>query len=188
MSYFPLFLNFTDKKILLIGAGKIAYDKLTHLLDFTRNITILSKTFDKNINHLIKTNNLVSIKKEYRLNDIQNYDIIIVAINDMILQKKIYKESKHYECLCNCVDFLECCDFIFPSYIKKDNLIIAISTSGTSPAFAKHLKIYLKKIIPDSVIFFLKDMKNLRKSLPKGKKRMHFLNKKAQNYIKKWRN
>ncbi len=188
MSYFPLFLNFNHKKVLLIGAGKIAYEKLVHLLDFTKDITIIAKTFNKDIEKLIKINHLEYIQKEYSNNDIEPYDIIIVAIDDIILQKSIYIDSMKYKCLCNCVDLLECCDFIFPSYIKKDNLIIAISTSGTSPAFAKHLKQYLNNIIPNSVVAFLKEMKNLRKTLPKGKERMYFLNKKAQNYIKKWDN
>ena len=186
MAYFPLFLNLDDKKILLIGAGKIAHDKLMHLLDFTKNITIIAKTFHEDIVKLININHLKYIQKEYQEDDIKPFDILIVAIDDVFLQKNIYKESKKYKCLCNCVDFLECCDFIFPSYIKKDNLIIAISTAGTSPAFSKHLKIYLEKIIPNSVISFLKEMKILRKSLPKGKERMLFLNQKAKNFIKKW--
>jgi len=68
--------------------------------------------------------------------------------------------------LCNCVDSVEYCDFIFPSYIKKDDLTIAISTSGSSPALAKHLKIYLKNLIPEE--------------------RMKFFDKKAKNFINSW--
>ena len=76
--------------------------------------------------------------------------------------------------------------FIFPSYIKKDDLTIAVSTSGSSPAIAKYLRIYLEKIIPNSIGDFLKKMKEYRKTMPKGKKRMKFLDEKAKEYIKTW--
>jgi len=112
--------------------------------------------------------------------------VVIVAVDDIPLQAEIFQESKEYNCLCNSVDSVDYCDFIFPSYIKKDDLTIAISTSGASPAMAKHLKLYLKEMIPDSISDFLKEMKQLRRTIPKGKERMKMLDEKAQNYIKSW--
>ena len=35
MSYFPAFLKFDDKKILIVGGGNIALEKLEHLLNFS---------------------------------------------------------------------------------------------------------------------------------------------------------
>jgi precorrin-2 dehydrogenase/sirohydrochlorin ferrochelatase len=43
-------------------------------------------------------------------------------------------------------------------------------------------------LIPDGISEFLKEMKNLRKTLPKGKQRMKMLDLKAKNYIDKWSN
>ena len=84
------------------------------------------------------------------------------------------------------MDSVDYCDFIFPSYIKKDDLTIAVSTSGASPAMAKHLRRYLERVIPDGIGDFLREMKSLRKTLPKGKERMKMLDEKAENYIKNW--
>ncbi len=84
------------------------------------------------------------------------------------------------------MDSVDYCDFIFPSYVKKDDLTIAISTSGASPAMAKHLRMYLQNLIPEGISDFLKEMKDLRKTLPKGKDRMKMLDKKAEDYIKQW--
>lgn len=187
MSYFPAFIKLKDKKVLIIGGGTIAYEKLMHLLEFTSDITLLSKEYSKDISNLIAVTSLNYIQKEYMHTDIKGFDIIIAAIDDISLQKKIYIESRSYNCLCNCVDLPNCCDFIFPAYLKKGDLTVAISTSGTSPAFAKQLRIYLEKIIPNSVSGFLKSMKEYRDTLPKGEERMQFLDKKAKEYISKWR-
>ena len=53
---------------------------------------------------------------------------------------------------------------------------------------AKHLRIYLQNLIPTGISEFLVEMKNLRKTLPKGKERMKMLDKKAQDYINSWSN
>jgi len=186
MAHFPAFINFDDKKVLIIGGGLIAYEKVYHLLDFTKNITIISNELTQDIKELIDNNNLKCILKLYEKGDISGFDIIVVAVDDLNLQAKIYEESREYKCLCNCVDLQECCDFFFPAYIKKDDLIVAISTSGSSPAMAKQLRIFLSKIIPNSIGEFLKEMKELRKTMPKGKERMKFLDKKVQGYINSW--
>ena len=186
MAYFPAFINFDNKKILIIGGGYIAYEKLDHLLDFTKNITVISKELSEDMMKLIQENSLKHTIKPYEKGDISGYDIIIAAVDDFDLQESIYKESRNYQCLCNCVDLQQYCDFIFPSYIKRDDLTIAVSTSGASPAMAKHLRIFLSKIIPESIGDFLKEMKGLRKTMPKGKERMKFLDEKAQEYIKSW--
>lgn len=187
MSYFPAFIRFDNKKILIIGGGNIAFEKLEHLLDFTNNITLISLNFNEKIKNLINKNSLSFIQKNYLEGDIRDFDIVIAAIDNLDLQEQIYFETRKYNCLCNCVDLKEYCDFIFPAYIKKGDLIIAISTSGSSPAVAKQLKIWLNNLIPNSINDFLLEMKEYRKTIPKGMDRMKFLEEKAKDYISSWR-
>jgi len=186
MSYFPAFLQLKNKKILIVGGGAIAYEKLEHLLDFTKDIVIIAQDFSDDMLHRITQENLKYEQRIYRSGDIAEFAIVVVAVDDIPLQAEIFKESKHYNCLCNAVDSTAYCDFIFPSYIKKGDLTVAVSTSGTSPAMAKYLRIFLQKMIPESIVAFLQEMKNLRKTLPKGKERMKMLDEKAKKYIESW--
>ncbi len=186
MAYFPAFIKLDNKKILIVGGGYIAYEKLDHLLDFTKDIYVIASEFSDEMMKRIKKENLGFEKRAYAKGDIKEYTVVIVAIDNIPLQSDIFQESKEYNCLCNSVDSVDYCDFIFPSYIKKDDLTIAVSTSGASPAMAKHLKLYLKELIPDSISEFLQEMKSLRKTIPKGKERMKMLDKKAEDYIKSW--
>ncbi|MFK5881298.1 MAG: bifunctional precorrin-2 dehydrogenase/sirohydrochlorin ferrochelatase [Sulfurospirillum sp.] len=183
MAYFPAFIKLDDEKILIVGGGNIAYEKLLHLLDFTKKITIVAKVISEDMMMLIKKNDLDFRENIYKNGDIESFKIVIIAVDDISLQKEIYIESKKYNCLCNAVDSVDYCDFIFPSYVKKDDLTIAISTSGASPALAKYLRIYLSRLIPNGISDFLKEMKALRSSLPKGKKRMKILDEKAKKFF-----
>ncbi|QKJ21880.1 precorrin-2 dehydrogenase/sirohydrochlorin ferrochelatase family protein [Poseidonibacter lekithochrous] len=183
MSYFPAFINFENKKILIVGAGKIAFSKLTHLLEFSSNIAVLSNDFNTEIENTIKENNLEALKKNYQSSDLDGYDIVIAALDNIEIQKLIYEDSRKQNCLCNCVDLPKLCDFIFPAYIKKGDLTIAISTNGNSPAVSKQLRIYLEKLIPNSITNFLEEMKEYRNTMPKGIERMKFLEQKAKSYF-----
>lgn len=185
MSYFPAFLKLENKKILIVGGGNIAYQKLERLLDFTDDIFVVAPEISHQMQILIGKKELNYKKRVYQTGDIKEFAIVIVAVDNLEIQAEIFHESKQYNCLCNSVDSVDYCDFIFPSYIKNGDLTLAISTSGASPAMAKHLKLYLKNIIPESISLFLKEMKDLRRTLPKGKERMKMLDEKARNYIKK---
>ncbi len=186
MSYFPAFIKLDNKKVLLVGGGNIALEKLEKLLDFTKDISLISLDYSEQILELIKKENLLFEQRAYRVGDIKESAIVIVAVDDLGLQKEIFDESKEYKCLCNSVDSVEYCDFIFPSYVKKEELTVAVSTSGSSPAFAKYFRMYLENLVPDGVSDFLKEMKALRRSLPKGKERMKMLDEKAKEYVSSW--
>ncbi len=185
MSYFPAFIKLDHKKVLIVGGGAVAYEKLTRLLDFTKEITVIAPRLSQEMHDTIEAKSLAFEQRTYRKGDISDFAIVIVAVDDIPLQGEIFAESKQYNCLCNAVDSVEYCDFIFPSYVKKDDLTIAISTSGSSPAVAKHLKRYLQKVIPSGISEFLAEMKQLRQSLPKGRDRMQLLDKKAEEYFER---
>lgn len=187
MSYFPAFIKLDNKKVLIVGGGYIAYEKLSRMLDFTNDITVIAVELSTEMFDSISENGLSFEQRRYKVGDIEGFAVVIVAVDDLAVQEAIFYESKSNNCLCNAVDSVEYCDFIFPSYVKKDDLTIAISTSGASPAMAKHLKRYLQEFIPSNISSFLKEMKTLRSTLPKGKERMKMLDKKAQDYIESLR-
>ena len=183
MSYFPAFIQLNQRKILLVGGGDVAFEKLQKLLDFSSDISVITKSSTSQFQLLVEKSNVVIQHRAYEKGDIKGYDIVIVAVDDISLQKAIYEESRDYRCLCNVVDVVEYCDFIFPSYFKKGDLSVAVSTSGSSPAMAKYLRQYLQAKVPDSIVNFLSEMKVLRKTLPKGKIRMKMLDEKAKKYM-----
>jgi precorrin-2 dehydrogenase/sirohydrochlorin ferrochelatase len=186
MSFFPSYINLDSKKILLVGGGYIALEKLEKLVDFTKDITVISKDFTDNFLEFAKRYDIDIKQKAYQKGDIKNFDIVIIATNTISLHKEIYQESRNSRILINSVDDTAYCDFIFPSYIKRGDLTISISTSGSSPALAKKIREYIEKLIPKNIEEFLIEMKTLRKTLPKGKERMKFFEKKVDKFMKKW--
>jgi precorrin-2 dehydrogenase/sirohydrochlorin ferrochelatase len=176
-------MDMQDLKVLVVGGGNIATEKLEKLLDFTKEITVIASEVSVEANTLIKEHCLTLYQRTYRVGDIDGFDIVIVATDTVDLHKAIYEESRGSRILVNSVDNTDYCDFIFPSYVKKDDLTIAFSTGGASPAFAKHIRRHFEKIIPDSVGEFLKKMKALRSTMPKGPERMKYFDALVEKYF-----
>jgi len=184
MAYFPMFYDFSNKKILVVGGGYIATEKLEKLVQFSKDITVIAKELSLEANSIIKDNCLALLQRGYKEGDIDGFNIVIVATDDIALQESIYKESRGKDILVNAVDNTTYCDFIFPSFIKKGDLTVAISTSGASPAFAKQFKWKIEDSIPDDIEEFLNRLKSLRKTMPKGKERMEYFDKLVEEYLK----
>jgi precorrin-2 dehydrogenase/sirohydrochlorin ferrochelatase len=183
MAYFPMYVDMTDLKVLVVGGGTIAAEKLEKLLDFTTNITVISSEVNKEVQGLIDAHAFAFCQRTYHTGDIEGFDIVIVATDTAVLHQEIYEESREKRILVNSVDNTDFCDFIFSSYVQKGDLTIAFSTGGASPAFAKKIRVYFEKNIPDSVGSFLEKMKNLRKNMPKGKERMTYFDTLVEKYF-----
>jgi len=180
-----MFMDMNDLKVLVVGGGYIATEKLEKLVDFTKNITVITLRIEDEAQVIIDSHGLTLNQRAYEIGDIKGFDIVIVATDTVDLHKAIYEESRGQRILVNSVDNTKYCDFIFPSYVKKDDLTIAFSTGGASPAFAKYIRQHFEKIIPSSVGEFLAKMKGLRSTIPKGKERMKYFDTLVEEYFKK---
>lgn len=185
MSFFPAYFNLNNKKILLVGGGYIALEKLEKLVDFTHDIIVISKEFSANFSTFAIEHNIEMQERLYKKGDIDGFDIVIVATDTRTIHREIFEESRSSRILVNSVDDTAYCDFIFPSYVKRGDLTISISTSGASPALAKRLRAYVEKLIPSTMESFLKEMRGLRKTMPKGKERMKFFEEKTDKFMEK---
>ena len=185
MSFFPMYMDMKNLKVLVVGGGYIATEKLEKLVDFTTQITVIALRVEDEAQNIIDKYKLALHQRAYNAGDIQGFDIVIVATDTVELHKAIYEESRGSRILVNSVDNTDYCDFIFPSYVQKGDLTIAFSTGGASPAFAKQIRRHFEKIIPDSVGEFLQKMKALRSEMPKGKERMKYFDELVEEYFKK---
>ena len=186
MSFFPMFMDMSELRVLVVGGGFIATEKLEKLVDFTQEITVIALRIEPQAQALIAKHRLTVHQRAYETGDIEGFDIVIVATDTVDLHQAIYEESRGSRILVNSVDNTEYCDFIFPSYLKRDDLTIAFSTGGASPAFAKQIRRHFENVIPDSVGEFLKKMKALRTTMPKGKERMKYFDTLVSEYFQKY--
>ncbi|MBL7870353.1 MAG: bifunctional precorrin-2 dehydrogenase/sirohydrochlorin ferrochelatase [Cyclobacteriaceae bacterium] len=150
---FPIFLKLNQLRLTIIGGGNVAIEKLNAVLSNSpeTNIKLVSLTIDPEIEKLSGNHSITLHKKKYEAADLENTDILIVAINDRAVSKQIYDDAHAKGILINVADTPDLCDFYLGSIVKKGNLKIAISTNGKSPTLAKRLKEMFAELLPDEL-------------------------------------
>jgi len=165
---FPVFLKLEHLSVLIVGGGKIGLEKLSALLSNSpeTNIKIVSITISEEIRRLAANYPNIELKERVFLPlDVDNRDVVIIAIDDKKESKRIREIVKEKKKLVNVADKPELCDFYLGSIVQKGNLKIAISTNGKSPTIAKRLKDLFNELLPEEIDELLNNMQSIRNRL-----------------------
>ena len=149
--YFPLFLNVSNIRFLVVGAGNIALAKLDTILEFSDNILVIGEKINPQIENLAKENRIKLIKDSYDKKYLSQVDIIVAATDDKKVNQEISQDAKLQNKLINAVDDPDISNFIFGANIKRGEVILSIGTSGVSPVLARVLKQRLQKLLPENL-------------------------------------
>lgn len=141
MSYFPMFIDLKDMNCLIVGGGKIALRKVQVLCDFGAVIKVVAKEICNEIKEISGTNKNVSYeKKAFSEQDLEGIRLVVAATSQKELNHTISAICSRKNIYINVVDQIEDCSFIFPSYIKENDVVGAFSTGGKSPVITQYLK------------------------------------------------
>lgn len=165
---FPVFLKLEELSVLIIGGGNVGLEKLSAILSNSPSgvIRVVSLEINPVIRERVQgRKNVELIQKAYETSDLDDADIVIVAVNDLILSEQIRLDARHKGKLVNVADKPGLCDFYLGSIVKKGNLKIAISTNGKSPTIAKRLKEIFNEALPDQIDDVLQNMSAIRDKL-----------------------
>jgi len=144
-SYYPILLNIRGKKCLVVGGGNVALRKIQTLLEHGANVEIVSPNFCPEINKLAKEGTIRAINRDYKPEDLKKTFIAIAATDDIKTNEKLAAQARRLGILVNVVDDPNNSDFIAPSYFRRGDIIVAVSTSGRSPALARKIRSELEK-------------------------------------------
>ena len=87
--YFPMFIDLSDKKIVVVGGGNIATRRIRTLLQFTRNITAIAPKSTMELQELGKTGYVNLITRPVKRSDFDMAYMVIAATNDWKLNDEI---------------------------------------------------------------------------------------------------
>jgi siroheme synthase-like protein len=165
---FPVFLKLENLSVLIVGGGKIGFEKLSAILSNSpeTNIKLVSITISEEVRNLAANSPNIELKERVFLPlDVDNRDVVIIAIDDKKESKRIRDIVKEKKKLVNVADKPELCDFYMGSIVQKGNLKIAISTNGKSPTIAKRIKDLFNELLPEEIDELLDNMQEVRSKL-----------------------
>ncbi len=124
--FLPIFFSLKDKRVLIVGGGNVALQKLKILLQFTRKIVVISKNIDTKIPEL----GVRCKKRKFKKSDLKGIDLLYICTDKKETNKKIKRLATKNRVLANTVDDKTNSDFISPAFFFYDNMTVAVSSNG----------------------------------------------------------
>jgi precorrin-2 dehydrogenase/sirohydrochlorin ferrochelatase len=165
MKYYPIHLDIKNRDCLVVGGGAVGTRKVKTLMECGARVTVVSPDPKPQLTRLASEDSVTLKKRAYRNDDLSGMFLVIGATDDERLNRQISKDAEQAHILCNIADRPEVCNFILPSIVRRGDLVITISTSGKSPALAKHLRQKLETQFGREYADFLLLMGAIRKKL-----------------------
>lgn len=162
---FPIFLKLESLDTLIVGGGHVGLEKLNAILKNspTAKITLVARTIHESIKHVAaQYDNVILFERNFKLWDLWNKDLLILATNNRNLHETIRKFARSRRLLINVADTPDLCDFYLGSVVTKGNLKIGVSTNGKSPTISKRIREYLEEALPEETNELLDNMNKIR--------------------------
>jgi len=165
MRYYPVHLDINNRNCLVVGGGTVGTRKVRTLLDCGARVSVVSPEVSRPLKDLARSGEIKLQKRSYQSEDLGGMFLVIGATNNEKLNRQISKDAERLNTLCNIADRPEVCNFILPSIVHRDDLVITVSTSGKSPALAKKLRKALESQYGEEYGAMLRLMGAIRKKL-----------------------
>lgn len=147
--YFPLFMDISEKKIVVIGGGNIASRRVKTLSGFCDHITVVAPSVHPELEDLAREGKITVIRREYRREDIYDAWMVLAATDQHKLNEEIYSVAKCLGALVNVASNKDKCDFHFPGIVRKDSYVVGINAAGTDHHGAAILREKISNILDE---------------------------------------
>ena len=165
MSFYPVFVELEGKRVLVVGGGNVAFRKVTALLECGAVIHLAGRVLTSALQEMVENRSIRFLGNEFHDEFLNGAFMVIAATDDKDLNHHVSTCAREKGVLVNAVDQPPDCDFIVPSIIRRGDLLIAISTSGKSPAMARKIREGLETQFGQEYEAFLAMMGRLRKEV-----------------------
>jgi len=131
----PLYIDFRDKKVLVIGGGMVGTSRAKKFLEYGAEVFVLSKEFS-----------------------------IVVAIADTSINDFIKDISKRHRVLVNLANNAKETEVVVPFEGGYKGIRFAVTTEGKSGVVARRVRDTFQKLLEEDeeTVFFLKAMDHLK--------------------------
>ncbi|MHC5227806.1 precorrin-2 dehydrogenase/sirohydrochlorin ferrochelatase family protein [Enterococcus sp. LJL99] len=142
---YPVMLNLTDKKIVIIGGGKIALRKTLGILKANGSVTVISPDF---LPEFTKLERVTLIENTYAPKYLSDAQLIFACTNSKEINQKVVADASANQWVNNCGQ-KELSDFFNMNTIKQSDYLIALSSYGENQKLIKKLQFFLKGKLTD---------------------------------------
>ncbi len=166
MAYFPLFIQLDGAACLVAGGGRVACRKSRVLAEFGAKVLVVAPEFCEELRRLAEGNgNICLISRQAVIQDARGMTLAVCATDDAGFNEELAAYCRKHRIPVNTADGSESGTFYFSSIVRQEDVVIGISTGGSSPAAAKYLRGYLEGLMPPFMGKLVRRLGSLRERI-----------------------
>lgn len=143
MRLYPLFIDLTKVRCLVVGGGQVATRKVLSLIKQGGRVTVVAPSVTPELERLAEERAILLVKRPFTIGDLDGHNIVFAATNDPALNAVIAEEAEKRGLLVNVCSLGDLGNCITPAFGETDDVMFAISTKGKDPLRAATLKTWL---------------------------------------------
>lgn len=148
MEQLPVFFQIKDKYVAVAGGGTAAARRAELALRAGANVRVFAEALSDDFRTIEHREGFEHVRAALTLPVIEDCTLVFSATGDPASDSHIAAIARKGRIPVNVADAPELCDFIMPSIVDRDPLVIAVSTGGASPVFARMIRARLESVIP----------------------------------------
>jgi precorrin-2 dehydrogenase / sirohydrochlorin ferrochelatase len=129
---YPANLVLAGKRCVVVGGGSVAARKIRALVDAGADVLVIAPK----ISEEIKALPVKLAERSYRRGDLSAAWLALAATDDAIVNRQVFTDGQDVRVWVNVADDPEACSFTLPAVMRQGPVMVAVSTSGYSPALA----------------------------------------------------
>ena len=163
--YYPAILDVASRGALVVGAGKVGEGKIANLVAAGAKVKVVSLAATPQVKRWAEEGTIELELRPYERADLDGRFLVIAATEDNDTNRRVFEDAERRQMLCNVVDVTHLCNFILPSIVRRDDLAVAVSTGGASPALARRIRLEIGESYGSEYGVALKLLGSLREEL-----------------------
>jgi uroporphyrin-III C-methyltransferase/precorrin-2 dehydrogenase/sirohydrochlorin ferrochelatase len=145
---FPLALEVTGRRCVVLGGGAVAEGKVRALLDAGATVVVMAEEAAAGLVELARRGEIELVARPYRRGDLVGA-LLVFAAGDRSINATVFAEAEAEGVLCNAHQDSAHCHFASPTVTRRGDLVVAVSTGGRAPTLAGHVRDAVAAGLPD---------------------------------------
>ena len=146
MDYFPIFLKLRGARVLVVGGGEVALRKIRLLSRAGAHIEVIAREVHAEI---VAASGVRHLGASFAPEQVKGCRLVIAATDDPTLNRAVAAAADAQNIPVNVVDDPAPSSFISPSIIDRSPVLVAVSTSGSTPVLARRLRERIEALLPE---------------------------------------
>lgn len=133
---YPVNLLLTGRRVLVVGGGTVAASKVAGLLAAGAVVHVVAPDVGPGVRATAATWD----ERPYQRGEVAGYRLAVACTDDPAVNQAVFDDGEAAGVWVNAADDPERCSYTLPARLERGRLLVTVSTSGTSPAYATWLR------------------------------------------------